>query len=181
VAEVKGGRVMLTESGGALHGWEDRAKLTPDPGTNARTREEAMRDWVARIAAGETMRGAAVPVRAKHGLGFGQLKGYAERDPEGWGALLEDAIATKIEAVEATIRRAVMAEPGDISEDPGTITAKTTNARWLLSKWDRENYGDAKRVEQSGPGGGPIHTASVVRYELHAPANALIGDDPDDA
>lgn len=153
-------------------------------GTNAREkkapdRDAAMRDWVARIASGETMRGAAVPVRAKYGLGFGQLKGYAERDPDGWGALLEDAIATKIEAVEATIRRAVMAEPGDISEDPGTITAKTTNARWLLSKWDRENYGDAKRVEQSGPDGGAIKHDVKMSGIIRVPHSALRRPDDD--
>lgn len=148
----------------------------PNPGTNARAREEAMRDWVARIAAGETMRGAAVPVRAKHGLGFGQLKGYAERDPEGWGALLEDAIATKIEAVEATIRRAVMAEPGDVSEDPASITARTFNVCWLLSKWDCVGYGDKVDVMLSGPDGGPVQS-EVVRYEYRAPKNALLDGD----
>lgn len=148
----------------------------PTPGTNARAREDAMTMWIQRIATGETMRGAAVPVRAKHGLGFGQLKGYAERDPEGWGALLEDAIATKIEAVEATIRRAVMADPGDVSEDPGSITARTTNARWLLSKWDRREYGDKVDTTLSGPDGGPVQT-EVVRYEYRAPKNALLDGD----
>ena len=148
----------------------------PNPGTNARAREDAMTMWISRIAAGETMRGAAVPVRAKHGLGFNQLKGYADRDPEGWGAILEDAIATKIEAVEATIRRAVMAEPGDVSEDPASITARTSNARWLLSKWDRREYGDKVDTTLSGPDGGPVQS-EVVRYEYRAPKNALLDGD----
>lgn len=34
-----------------------------------------------------------------------------------------------------------------------------------------------KKVEQSGPGGGPIQHASVVKYELHVPANPMVQED----
>lgn len=124
-----------------------KGKATAPADTNAR--ETALRRWVEAIAQGQTMRGAAVPLTAEYGYTWSQLNGWCVRDPDGWGKALESAQATKVERMESVLRRIATAEPGDLAEDPGSAKVRASTAQWLLSKWDRENYGDAKRVDQT--------------------------------
>jgi hypothetical protein len=138
--------------------------------TNARD-ESALTKWVAAIAEGQTMRGAAVPLGYTHD----KLRGWCTSDPEGWGMALAHAQATKVERLESVLRRIATSEPGDISEDPASARVRASTAQWLLSKWDRENYGDRQTTELTGKDGGPVQTqAEVVRYQLRVPVNPLV-------
>ncbi len=146
--------------------------------TNAR--EVALAAWVSAIAEGQTMRGAAVPL-IRDGITKDMLVSWCRGD-ERWAAALEAAQATKVERMEAVLRRIATTDPGDISEDPGSARVRASTAQWLLSKWDRDQYGDRARVEQTGKDGGPIEVATkaeVVRYELRVPRNKLLLDSPD--
>lgn len=140
-----------------------------------------MTEWVKAIAEGQTQRGAAVPVFTKYGVHYKQLLSWCQSDPDGWGSALEVATATKIERVEATVRRIALAPPDDISEDPGSARARIAAATWLLSKWAPKDYAETKKHEHTGSDGGPIKSevASVDRYNLAVPTNPILGGGTD--
>lgn len=123
-------------------------KRSKKPGPETNAREDALRRWVEAIAEGQTMRGAAVPLTKEYGFTWQQLAGWCSRDPDDWGKALEAAQATKIERMEGVLRRIATTGPGDLGEDPGSAKVRASTAQWLLSKWDRKVYGDAKQVEQ---------------------------------
>jgi hypothetical protein len=136
-------------------------------------RGEALADWFGRIAAGETERSAAIAVQRVHGTTYKQLRGWCDRDEE-WGEMLAQAHARKVERMESVLRRIATSDPGDITEDPGSARVKASTAQWLLSKWDRKTYGDAKTVETTGKDGGPVQQELTISI---ADANALAKDD----
>lgn len=153
---------------------------SPRTAIDTNAREVALGQWVSAIAEGQTMRGAAVPL-VRQGISKDMLVSWCRSD-ERWAAALEAAQATKVERMEAVLRRIATTDPGDISEDPGSARVRASTAQWLLSKWDRDQYGDRARVEQTGKDGGPIEVATkaeVVRYELRVPRNKLLLDSPD--
>jgi hypothetical protein len=117
--------------------------------SEANAREDAMRLWVEAIAAGDTQRAAAAPLLLSHGLTYKTLLGIAQRDPDGWGAALEVALATRIGRIERRLYRIATNEAGDIADDPGTAKVTASTGQWLLGKWDRDQYGDHKRVDQT--------------------------------
>jgi hypothetical protein len=142
--------------------------------------------WVSLIGNGETERHAASLVALDFpGVTRSLLRARCEADPEGWGEALAAAHGRKVAKFEKVLRD-IAEGPGPnaglLSTDPQLERVRASTAQWLLSKWDRETYGDAKKVEQSGPGGGPIQHShgAVVKYELHVPANPLTGDDSSD-
>jgi hypothetical protein len=148
----------------------------------------AIEAWVALIGNGETERHAASLVALDFpGVTRDELRNRCNADPGGWGEALSAAHGRKVAGMERILRNIATGPPPDaplLGVDPQLERVRASTAQWLLSKWDRETYGDAKRVESSGPGGGPIqhdHGGVVVRYELHAPANTLVGDDPSDS
>lgn len=107
-----------------------------------------MGEWVAAIAEGQTQRAAAVPLLSKYGLTYKSLLSYAQRSEE-WGAALEVAMATKIGKLEGVLMRIATSEPGDISEDPASAKVKASTAQWLLTKLDRDQYGDKRTIDQT--------------------------------
>lgn len=121
--------------------------MTKKTEANARAREAALTEWLEAIASGMTQRAAAVAVEKRHGFTYSQMLGWCERDPEGWGRAMDAALAAKIERMESVLRRIALAGPDDISEDPGSAKVRASTAQWLLSKWDRKTYGDAKQVD----------------------------------
>lgn len=104
---------------------------------HARARAELVAAWTARIAAGATERGAATGLAP-----VATLRSWARRQPE-LGALLATAHATKVERIERELRRIAL---GQVT-DPRLARAQVAACRWLLSKWDRETYGDGRAVE----------------------------------
>lgn len=152
---------------------ESAGGASADRGANARAREEALEIWVAAIAEGATQRGAAVPLLRSHGVTYKQLLGWCERDPEGWGAALEVATATKIEHMEQVLRRLALTGPGDLSEDPGSAKVRASTAQWLLSKWDRREYGDKVTQEHTGKDGQPLAAVAITLED----ARTLARDD----
>lgn len=109
---------------------------------NARAREAALTKWLEAIASGVTQRAAAVPIEREYGFTYKQMLGWVERDPEGWGRMMDAALAAKIETMEGVLRRIASAGPDDITEDPQSARVRASTAQWLLSKWDRKAYGD---------------------------------------
>lgn len=122
--------------------------LFTEEDSEANAREAALTDWIESIAAGVTQRAAAIPIEKRTGYTYKQMLGWCERDPEGWGRLMDAAIAAKVERMESVLRRIATAGPDDITEDPGSAKVRASTAQWLLSKWDRKTYGDARTVDQ---------------------------------
>lgn len=148
-----------------------------EPHRFADVKEPALTEWVKAIADGQTQRGAAVPVFTKYGVHYKQLLSWCQSDPDGWGAALDVAQATKVETMEAVLRRIATAAPDDISEDPGSARARIAAATWLLSKWAPKEYAETKKHEHTGSDGGPIETkATVERYTLQVPHNPLLDE-----
>lgn len=146
---------------------------SPELVASARARDDAMRLWVASIAAGASQRAAAVPLLTSHGLHYKALLSYAQTDPEGWGAALEAAQATKLARYERVLDRIATSEPGDISEDPQSANVKASVAKWMLEKLDRATYGQKVDATLSGAAGGPM--VSEVKITL-AEARELAKD-----
>jgi hypothetical protein len=144
-----------------------------DP-ASARAREEAMQLWITAIANGASQRGAAAPLLASHGRSYKALLSIAQEDPEGWGAALEAAQAAKIARYERVLDRIAMNEPGDVSEDPGSVNVKLSAVKFLLEKLDRATYGQKLDQTVSGPDGGAVQ--SEVRITI-AEARELAKDD----
>lgn len=115
-------------------------------GATTETKEEALAKWVEAIASGVTERGAAVEITAEYGFSHNQLAGWCRYDPEGWGKALAAAHAAKVERLEADLRAIAL---GESVEDPSVAKVRASTLQWLLSKWDRDLYGDARRVEQT--------------------------------
>jgi hypothetical protein len=128
------------------------ARKTQSPASNARAgattepRELALRKWIDAIASGVTERGAAVEITAEFGFSHGQLVGWCRYDPEGWGKALAAAHAAKVERLESDLRAIAL---GEVVEDPSVAKVRASTLQWLLSKWDRDSYGDQRRVEQT--------------------------------
>lgn len=115
--------------------------------SEAKTRESALTEWLESIASGVTQRAAAIPIEKRTGYTYKQLLGWCERDPEGWGRLMDAAISSKLERMEAVLRRIALAGPNDITEDPGSAKVRASTAQWLLARWDRKTYGEARTVD----------------------------------
>lgn len=126
-----------------------------------------MRLWVQAIAEGDTQRAAAAPLLLSHGVTYKTLLGIAQRDPEGWGAALEVALATKIGRIERRLYGIATSQAGDIADDPGTSKVTASTGQWLLGKWDRDQYGDHKRIEQ---------TTTVIEPPKDDSPAAIVGD-----
>ena len=114
--------------------------------TTETPRERALAQWVDAIASGVTERGAAVAIAAEYGFSHGQLVGWCRYDPDGWGKALAAAHAAKVERLEADLRAIAL---GETVEDPSVAKVRASTLQWLLSKWDRDQYGDARRVVQT--------------------------------
>jgi hypothetical protein len=110
-------------------------------------------EWCARIAAGKTERYAAIGLPVK----YKTLRSWADRD-EARGDELADAhethIQTRLDEMDDAPDAIANSEDGD-GVHPKAAELKVRNAQWLLGKLDRDRFGEGKKVERSGPGGGP--------------------------
>jgi hypothetical protein len=118
-------------------------------------------EWCHRVSTGKTERFAAIGLSVK----YKTLRSWADRDEE-LGEMLADAheehIQTRLDEMDDAPDAIGTSE--DDGVHPKAAELKVSNAKWILGKIARDRYGEGKRLEHVGPGGGPQQ--AVVKLEL---------------
>lgn len=112
-------------------------------------------EWCTRIASGRTERFAAIGLPVK----YNTLRSWAERDPDRREELA-DAHETHIQSRLDEMDDApdAIGSSEDDGVHPKAAELKVRNAQWMLGKLDRDRFGEGKRVEKVGAGGGPVQS-----------------------
>lgn len=132
----------------AAKGRPQRARARP-------TTDKGCEEFVALCREGATEREAEAKARVNRHM----VRKHPKYGPE---------LAEAQGAYTAAQRRIVERVANGEVEDPKQARAMFAAASWLLSKRDRETYGDSNRTEITGADGGPLKTeTTVVRFPVN--------------
>jgi len=158
------------------------AKTTTPKTTNVRTRpgvsDETLAAFVS-LCERHTMRSAWARLReAGHIVSWDAIENACRKNPE-WDERRKAATALRVARLESQLEELPMRlADGTLSERGYAV--EHTRIAWTLGKVAREDYGDRRAVETSGPNGGPVELstkAEVVRYELRVPVSPMLLED----